>query len=166
MNRGVVQFLLHLVAARVGTPITQKMDFKELIERINKNTAAQKEQTKKMVRQRQEQGLAPLLLQEWEPTELELLLQKWEQAREAPLTPAPEPRGEEPPLPEPRGEKTPLPKPRGEEPPLPEPRGEEPPLPEPRGEETPLPKPRGEEPLLPEPPVEVKGEDVIIPCTW
>ncbi|MGH0138048.1 UNVERIFIED_CONTAM: hypothetical protein FKN15_065088 [Acipenser sinensis] len=76
-----------MVAARVDAPITQKMDFKELIKRINKNTTAQEEQMKKMVRQRQEQGLAPLLIQEQEPTELELLLQKWEQVREALLSP-------------------------------------------------------------------------------
>ncbi|MGH0128133.1 UNVERIFIED_CONTAM: hypothetical protein FKN15_033574 [Acipenser sinensis] len=131
------------------------MDFKELIEMINRNTAAQIEQTKKW---RQELGLP-----DPEPTELELLLQKWEQASVAPQSPEPEgealplpePRGEELPLPEPRGEALPLPEPREEEPPLPEPRGEEPPLPEPRGEEPPLPEPRGEETLLPEP----RGED-------
>ncbi|MGH0140779.1 UNVERIFIED_CONTAM: hypothetical protein FKN15_035281 [Acipenser sinensis] len=131
------------------------MDFKELIEMINRNTAAQKEQTKKW---RQELGLP-----DPEPTELELLLQKWEQASVAPQSP--EPEGEEQPLPEPRGEELPLPEPRGEELPeprgeellLPEPRGEElPPLPEPRGEELPpLPEPRGEEPSLPEP----RGEE-------
>ncbi|MGH0144031.1 UNVERIFIED_CONTAM: hypothetical protein FKN15_001506 [Acipenser sinensis] len=117
------------------------MDFKELIEMINRNTAAQKEQTKKW---RQELGLP-----DPEPTELELLLQKWEQASVAPQSP--EPEGEEPPLPEPRGEEAPLPEPRREEPPLPEPRGEEAPLREPRGEEPPLPEPRGKEPPLPEP---------------
>ncbi|MGH0140322.1 UNVERIFIED_CONTAM: hypothetical protein FKN15_071225 [Acipenser sinensis] len=117
------------------------MDFKELIEKINRNTAAQKEQNE---RWEKEQGLAPLKRQVREPTELELLLQRWEQARGAPLTPAPEPRGEELPLPEPRGEELVLPEPRGEELPLPEPRGEEPPLPEPRGEEPLLPEPRGE----------------------
>ncbi|MGH0159041.1 UNVERIFIED_CONTAM: hypothetical protein FKN15_067466 [Acipenser sinensis] len=81
------------------------MDFKELIEMINRNTAAQKEQTKKW---RQELGLP-----DPEPTELELLLQKWEQASIAPQSP--EPEGEELPLPEPRGEEPPLPEPRGEE---------------------------------------------------
>ncbi|MGH0153293.1 UNVERIFIED_CONTAM: hypothetical protein FKN15_024428 [Acipenser sinensis] len=126
-----------MVAACVGAPTTQRMDFKELIEMINRNTAAQIEQTKKW---RQEWGLP-----DPELTELDLLLQKWEQTRDAPLTPVPEPRGEEPPFPEPRGEEPPLPEPRGEEPPLPEPRGEEPPLPEPRGEEgrsIPPPQPR------------------------
>ncbi|MGH0151212.1 UNVERIFIED_CONTAM: hypothetical protein FKN15_060191 [Acipenser sinensis] len=103
------------------------MDFKELIEMINHNTAAQIEQTKKW---RQEWRLP-----DPEPTELGLLLQKWEQARDALLTPAPEPRGEEPPLPEPRGEEPPLPEPRGEEPLLPEPRGEE-------GKSIPPPQPR------------------------
>ncbi|MGH0127746.1 UNVERIFIED_CONTAM: hypothetical protein FKN15_035445 [Acipenser sinensis] len=58
------------------------MDFKELIDRINRNTAAQKEQTKKW---RQELGLP-----DPEPTELDLLLQKWEQARVAPQSPKPE----------------------------------------------------------------------------
>ncbi|MGH0122474.1 UNVERIFIED_CONTAM: hypothetical protein FKN15_005392 [Acipenser sinensis] len=109
------------------------MDLKELMEMINRNTAAQNEQTKKW---RQELGLP-----DPEPTELELLLQKWEQASVAPQSP--EPEGEELPLPEPRGEEPP--EPRGEELPLPEPRGEEPPFPEPRGEEPPLPEPRGEE---------------------
>ncbi|MGH0116851.1 UNVERIFIED_CONTAM: hypothetical protein FKN15_019240 [Acipenser sinensis] len=117
------------------------MDLKELMEMINRNTAAQNEQTKKW---RQELGLP-----DPEPTELELLLQKWEQACVAPQSP--EPEGEELPLPEPRGEELPLPEPRGEEPPLPEPRREEPPLPEPRGEEPPLSEPRGEEQPLPEP---------------
>ncbi|MGH0145524.1 UNVERIFIED_CONTAM: hypothetical protein FKN15_043182 [Acipenser sinensis] len=105
------------------------------MEMINRNTAAQNEQTKKW---RQELGLP-----DPEPTELELLLQKWEQASVAPQSP--EPEGEEPSLPEPRGVEQPLPEPRGEELPLPEPRGEEPPLPEPRGEEPLLPEPRGEE---------------------
>ncbi|MGH0119483.1 UNVERIFIED_CONTAM: hypothetical protein FKN15_076707 [Acipenser sinensis] len=100
------------------------MDLKELMEMINRNTAAQIEQTKKW---RQELGLP-----DPEPTELELLLQKWEQASVAPQSP--EPEGEELPLPEHRGEELPLPEPRGEELPLPEPRREEPPLPEPRGE--------------------------------
>ncbi|MGH0137777.1 UNVERIFIED_CONTAM: hypothetical protein FKN15_064483 [Acipenser sinensis] len=57
------------------------MDLEELIEMINRNTAAQKEQTKKW---RQELGLP-----DPEPTELELLLQKWEQAEEAWLSAAP-----------------------------------------------------------------------------
>ncbi|MGH0173502.1 UNVERIFIED_CONTAM: hypothetical protein FKN15_065613 [Acipenser sinensis] len=96
-----------MVSESVGAPTTQRMDFKELIEMINRNTAAQIEQTKKW---RQELGLP-----DPEPTELELLLQKWEQASVAPQSP--EPEGEELPLP--------LPEPRGEEPPLPEPRGEE-----------------------------------------
>ncbi|MGH0162754.1 UNVERIFIED_CONTAM: hypothetical protein FKN15_064570 [Acipenser sinensis] len=58
-----------MVAACVGAPTTQRMDFKELIEMINRNTVAQIEQTKKW---RQELGLP-----DPEPTELELLLQKW-----------------------------------------------------------------------------------------
>ncbi|MGH0178818.1 UNVERIFIED_CONTAM: hypothetical protein FKN15_000248 [Acipenser sinensis] len=98
------------------------MEFQELIERINKNTAAQKEQNE---RWEKELGLAPLKRQVREPTELELLLQRWEPERGAPLTPAPEPKGEELPLPEPRGEELPLPEPRGEELPLPELKGEE-----------------------------------------
>ncbi|MGH0149705.1 UNVERIFIED_CONTAM: hypothetical protein FKN15_055541 [Acipenser sinensis] len=84
------------------------MDFIDLIERLNRNTAAQKEQTK---RRRMELGLP-----EPKPPELDLLLQKWEV-----VLPSREPRGEEPPLPEPRGEEPPLAGPRGEEPPLPEP---------------------------------------------
>ncbi|MGH0166865.1 UNVERIFIED_CONTAM: hypothetical protein FKN15_051861 [Acipenser sinensis] len=119
------------------------MDFKELIEMIMKNTAAQEEQTKKMEEQ----------TRRMERQTQELLRQRGEEP------PLPEPRGEEPPLPEPRGEEPPLPEPRGEEPPLPEPRGEEPPLPEPRGEEPPLPEPRGEEPPLPEP----RGEEPPLP---
>ncbi|MGH0128560.1 UNVERIFIED_CONTAM: hypothetical protein FKN15_040260 [Acipenser sinensis] len=118
-----------------------------MIEQINRNAAAQKEQLERWER---EMGLAPLKRQEREPTELELLLQEWEQARVAPQSP--EPEGEELPPPEPEGEEPSLPKPRGEEPPLPEPRGEEPPLPEPRGEEPPLPEPRGEEAKSPPPP--------------
>ncbi|MGH0114898.1 UNVERIFIED_CONTAM: hypothetical protein FKN15_065822 [Acipenser sinensis] len=90
-------------------PTTQRMDFKELIEMINRNTAAQIEQTKKW---RQELGLP-----DPEPTELELLLQKWEQACVAPLSP--EPEGEEPPLPEPRGEEgKSIPPPQPRPPPL------------------------------------------------
>ncbi|MGH0154233.1 UNVERIFIED_CONTAM: hypothetical protein FKN15_025926 [Acipenser sinensis] len=76
------------------------MDFKELIDRINRNTAAQKEQTKKW---RQEWGLS-----DPEPTELELLLQEWEV-----VLPSRQPRGEEPPLQEPEGEKLPPPEPEG-----------------------------------------------------
>ncbi|MGH0139026.1 UNVERIFIED_CONTAM: hypothetical protein FKN15_068157 [Acipenser sinensis] len=129
----------------------------ELIERINRNTAAQIEQTARLERWTIEMGLAPPKTQEREPTELEGLLQEWEQASGA--LQSPEPRGEEPPLPEPRGEEPPLPEPRGEEPPLPEPRGEELPLPEPRGGEPPLPEPRGEEPPLPEP----RGEEPPLP---
>ncbi|MGH0147714.1 UNVERIFIED_CONTAM: hypothetical protein FKN15_017521 [Acipenser sinensis] len=103
------------------------MDFQELIEKINRNTAAQVEQNKTW---RLELGLP-----EREPTELELLLQKWEleSAKEAKQSPAPEelvlsqePEEEELPLPEPRGEELPLPEPRGEKLPLPEHRGEEP----------------------------------------
>ncbi|MGH0158167.1 UNVERIFIED_CONTAM: hypothetical protein FKN15_061047 [Acipenser sinensis] len=78
------------------------MDFKELIDRINRNTAAQKEQTKKW---RQERGLP-----DPEPTELDLLLQKWEV-----VLPSRESRGEEPPLPESEGEELPPPEPEREE---------------------------------------------------
>ncbi|MGH0179110.1 UNVERIFIED_CONTAM: hypothetical protein FKN15_000743 [Acipenser sinensis] len=98
-----------MVAACVGAPTTQRMDFKELIEMINRNTAAQIEQTKKW---RQELGLP-----DPEPTELELLLQKWEQACVAPQSP--EPEGEELPLPEPRGEEgRSIPPPQPRPPPL------------------------------------------------
>ncbi|MGH0161253.1 UNVERIFIED_CONTAM: hypothetical protein FKN15_045698 [Acipenser sinensis] len=128
------------------------MDLWNLIEQINRNAAAQKEQLERWER---EMGLAPQKRQEREPTELELLLQKWEQTSVAPQSP--EPEGEELPLPEPRGEELPLPEPREEELPLPEPRGEELPLPEPRGEELPLPDPRGEKLPLPEPREEVKS---------
>ncbi|MGH0131827.1 UNVERIFIED_CONTAM: hypothetical protein FKN15_048181 [Acipenser sinensis] len=149
---------LHMVSESVGAPTTLEMEsIEELIERINRNTAAQREQTAQFERWAIEMGLAPPKTQEREPTELERLIQAWEQASAAPQSP--EPRGEEPPLPEPRGEEPPLPEPRGEEPPLPEPRGEEPPLPEPRGEEPPLPEPRGEEPPLPEP----RGEEPPLP---
>ncbi|MGH0152965.1 UNVERIFIED_CONTAM: hypothetical protein FKN15_022809 [Acipenser sinensis] len=143
-----------MVAECVGAPTTQEMEsIEELFARINRNTAAQIEQTARIERQMSEWGLAPQKRRE--PTELELLLQAWEQAGGAPQPP--EPEGEELPFPEPRGEDLPLPEPRGEELPLPEPRGEELPLPEPRGEELPLPEPRGEEPLLPEPREEVKS---------
>ncbi|MGH0136749.1 UNVERIFIED_CONTAM: hypothetical protein FKN15_016863 [Acipenser sinensis] len=147
-----------MVSESVGAPTTQKMDFKELIAMINRNTAAQKEQNR---RWRQKCGLP-----DPEPRGEEPPLPAPE--REDPLSPAPEPeeelplpepRGEELPLPEPRGEELPLPEPRGEELPLPEPRGEELPLPEPRGEELPLPEPRGEELPLPEP----RGEELPLP---
>ncbi|MGH0169339.1 UNVERIFIED_CONTAM: hypothetical protein FKN15_067091 [Acipenser sinensis] len=68
-----------------GRPYDPKeMELKALIERINRNTAAQVEQNKTW---RLELGLP-----EWEPTELELLLQKWEleSAKEAQQSPAPE----------------------------------------------------------------------------
>ncbi|MGH0154748.1 UNVERIFIED_CONTAM: hypothetical protein FKN15_056829 [Acipenser sinensis] len=125
----------------------------QLIERINRNTAAQIEQSARFERWAIEMWLAPTKTQEREPTELERLIQAWEEP------PLPEPRGEEPMLPEPRGEEPLLPEPRGEEPPLPEPRGEELPLPEPRGKKLPLPEPRGEEPPLPVP----RGEAKSIP---
>ncbi|MGH0171957.1 UNVERIFIED_CONTAM: hypothetical protein FKN15_006603 [Acipenser sinensis] len=51
----------------------------ELIKRINRNTAAQIEQSARMERWAVEMGLAPLKTQQREPTELELLLQKWKQ---------------------------------------------------------------------------------------
>ncbi|MGH0158438.1 UNVERIFIED_CONTAM: hypothetical protein FKN15_037868 [Acipenser sinensis] len=73
-----------MVAACVGAPTTQRMDFKELIEMINRNTASQIEQTKKW---RQELGQLPLP----EPRGEEL--------------PLPEPRGEE-------GKSIPPPQPR------------------------------------------------------
>ncbi|MGH0118111.1 UNVERIFIED_CONTAM: hypothetical protein FKN15_043611 [Acipenser sinensis] len=88
-----------MVAACVGAPRDPEMDLKELIEIINRNTAAQKEQTKKMEEQtkkwRQEWGLP-----DPEPTELELLLQKWEQAEEAWLSAAPAREAPESPAPE------------------------------------------------------------------
>ncbi|MGH0157518.1 UNVERIFIED_CONTAM: hypothetical protein FKN15_057124 [Acipenser sinensis] len=65
---------------------------KTLLSQINRNTAAQKEQTKKW---RQELGLP-----DPEPTELELLLQKWEQAEEAWLSAAPAREAPESPAPE------------------------------------------------------------------
>ncbi|MGH0123002.1 UNVERIFIED_CONTAM: hypothetical protein FKN15_010278 [Acipenser sinensis] len=98
-----------MVSESVGAPTTQRMDLKELMEMINRNTAAQIEQTKKW---RQELGLP-----DPEPTELELLLQKWEQASVAPQSP--EPEGEELPLPEPRGEEgKSIPPPQPRPPPL------------------------------------------------
>ncbi|MGH0126249.1 UNVERIFIED_CONTAM: hypothetical protein FKN15_000503 [Acipenser sinensis] len=78
-----------MVAASVGAPRDPKMDFKELIAMIMKNTAAQEEQTKKMEEQTRR-----------------IERQTQELRRQ---------RGEEPPLPEPRGEEPPLPEPRGEE---------------------------------------------------
>ncbi|MGH0127518.1 UNVERIFIED_CONTAM: hypothetical protein FKN15_064754 [Acipenser sinensis] len=56
-------------------------NLKDLIAKINRNTAAQWEQNEKW---RLELGLP-----ERETTELELLLQKWEQAKEAQQSPAP-----------------------------------------------------------------------------
>ncbi|MGH0154932.1 UNVERIFIED_CONTAM: hypothetical protein FKN15_044601 [Acipenser sinensis] len=70
-----------------------------------------------MVRQRQELGLALLIIQEREPTELAL--------------PSREPEGVELPSREPEGVELPSREPEGVELPFPEPRGEEPPLPEP-----------------------------------
>ncbi|MGH0125136.1 UNVERIFIED_CONTAM: hypothetical protein FKN15_075705 [Acipenser sinensis] len=64
----------------------RKMDLKELIDRIDQNTTAQKEQNERWER---ELGLTTLETREREPKELELLLQKWEQAREARLCAAP-----------------------------------------------------------------------------
>ncbi|MGH0115584.1 UNVERIFIED_CONTAM: hypothetical protein FKN15_024914 [Acipenser sinensis] len=94
--------LSHMVSESVGAPTTQEMEsIEELIARINRNTAAQIEQTARYERWAIEMGLAPQKSQEREPTELELLLQKWEQAIAAPQSP--EPEREEPPLPEPRG---------------------------------------------------------------
>ncbi|MGH0174026.1 UNVERIFIED_CONTAM: hypothetical protein FKN15_069510 [Acipenser sinensis] len=162
-----------MVAESVGAPTTLEMEsIEELIERINRNTAAQIEQTARYERWAIEMGLAPQKRQKREPTELERLIQAWklplpEPRGEALLLPEPrevelpllEPRVEELQLPEPRGEQPPLPEPRGEQPPLPEPRGEQPPLPEPRGEELPLPEPRGEALLLPEP----RGEALPLP---
>ncbi|MGH0122340.1 UNVERIFIED_CONTAM: hypothetical protein FKN15_055100 [Acipenser sinensis] len=69
----------------------------ELIARLNRNTAAQLEQTERWER---ELGLAPLEAKEREPTELELLLQKWEQAREAPLSAVPAREAPQSPAPE------------------------------------------------------------------
>ncbi|MGH0174364.1 UNVERIFIED_CONTAM: hypothetical protein FKN15_067825 [Acipenser sinensis] len=64
-----------MVAECVGAPMTLEMEsIKELIARINRNTAAQIEQTARLERQMSEWGLAPL--KKREPTELELLIQK------------------------------------------------------------------------------------------
>ncbi|MGH0137316.1 UNVERIFIED_CONTAM: hypothetical protein FKN15_069952 [Acipenser sinensis] len=101
-------------------------NIEELIKRINRNTAAQIEQSARMERWAAEMGLAPLKRQEREPTELELLLQKWEQTSVAPQSP--EPEGEEPPLPEPRGEELLLPEPREEVKSIPPPQPQPPPL--------------------------------------
>ncbi|MGH0117641.1 UNVERIFIED_CONTAM: hypothetical protein FKN15_041833 [Acipenser sinensis] len=74
-----------MVSESVGAPTTQEMEsIEELIERINRNTAAQREQTARFERWAIQMGLAPPKTQEREPTELELLLQKWEQASAAP----------------------------------------------------------------------------------
>ncbi|MGH0121059.1 UNVERIFIED_CONTAM: hypothetical protein FKN15_069262 [Acipenser sinensis] len=67
-----------------------------------------------MERQRQELGVAPLIIQQREPTYLELLLEKWE-------WPSRGPEGVELPSREPERVELLLPEPRGEEPPLPEP---------------------------------------------
>ncbi|MGH0121451.1 UNVERIFIED_CONTAM: hypothetical protein FKN15_009104 [Acipenser sinensis] len=78
---------------------------KELIERINRNTAAQIEQTARYERWAIEMGLAPQKRQKREPTELERLIQAWK-------LPLPEPIEMELPLPEPREVELPLPEPR------------------------------------------------------
>ncbi|MGH0171404.1 UNVERIFIED_CONTAM: hypothetical protein FKN15_006337 [Acipenser sinensis] len=163
-----------MVAASVGAPRDPKMDFLELIERFKKNTAAQEEQTKKMERQRQELGVAPLIIQQREPTYLELLLEKWEWPSREPEgveLPSREPEGVELPSREPEGVELPSREPEGVELPSREPEGVELPSREPEGVELPsrepevvelpsrepervellLPEPRGEEPPLPEP---------------
>ncbi|MGH0126629.1 UNVERIFIED_CONTAM: hypothetical protein FKN15_030185 [Acipenser sinensis] len=153
-----------MVAESVGAPTTQEMEsIEELIERINRNTAAQIEQTARYERWAIEMGLAPQKRQKREPTELERLIQAWKlplpEPREVELPlpelrevelPLPEPREVELPLPEPREVELPLPEPTEVELPLPEPREVELPLPEPREVELPLPEPREVE-LLPEP---------------
>ncbi|MGH0128404.1 UNVERIFIED_CONTAM: hypothetical protein FKN15_004734 [Acipenser sinensis] len=133
-----------MVAASVGAPGDPRMDFKELIGRFNKNTAAYKEQTRKMERQIQELGLAPLIIQEREPTELERLLQRWE-------LPSREPEGVELPSREPEGVELPSREPEGVELPSREPEGVELPSRETEGVELLLPEPRGEEAPHPEP---------------
>ncbi|MGH0117564.1 UNVERIFIED_CONTAM: hypothetical protein FKN15_005066 [Acipenser sinensis] len=107
-----------MVSESVGAPTTLEMEsIEELIERINRNTAAQREQTAQFERWAIEMGLAPPKTQEREPTELERLIQAWEQASAAPQSP--EPRGEEPQLPEPRGEEgKSIPPPQPRPPPL------------------------------------------------
>ncbi|MGH0117751.1 UNVERIFIED_CONTAM: hypothetical protein FKN15_039047 [Acipenser sinensis] len=127
-----------MVAASVGAPGDPKMDFRELTERLNKNTAAQEEQMRKMERQRQELGLAPLIIQEREPTELERLLQKWE-------LPSREPEGVELPSREPEGVELPSREPEGVELPSREPEGVELPSREPEGVELPSREPEGVE---------------------
>ncbi|MGH0118015.1 UNVERIFIED_CONTAM: hypothetical protein FKN15_047020 [Acipenser sinensis] len=140
------------------------MDFKELIGRFNKNTAAYKEQTKKMERQRQELGVAPLIIQQREPTYLELLLEKWEWPSRGPEgvelpsrepegvgLPSREPEGVELPSREPEGVELPLPEPEGVELPSREPERVELPLPEPEGVELPSREPERVELPLPEP---------------
>ncbi|MGH0123201.1 UNVERIFIED_CONTAM: hypothetical protein FKN15_013705 [Acipenser sinensis] len=134
-----------MVSESVGAPTTLEMEsIEELIKRINRNTAAQIEQTARFERWAIDMGLAPPKIQEREPTELERLIQAWE-------LPLPEPREVELPLPEPREGELPLPEPREVELPLPEPREVELPLPEPREVELPLPEPREVELPLPEP---------------
>ncbi|MGH0136415.1 UNVERIFIED_CONTAM: hypothetical protein FKN15_061062 [Acipenser sinensis] len=79
----------------VGAPTTLEMDsIEELIGRINRNTAAQIEQTARYERWAIEMGLAPQKRQKREPTELERLIQAWK-------LPLPEPIEVELPLPEP-----------------------------------------------------------------
>ncbi|MGH0162611.1 UNVERIFIED_CONTAM: hypothetical protein FKN15_061042 [Acipenser sinensis] len=136
----------HIWYQKWGAPMTIEMEsIRELIARINRDTAAQIERTAKLVRWTREMGWAPPKIQEWE------------QANADPQSPEPEREELLPPLPEPRGEELLLPEPTEVELPLPEPREEELPLPEPRGEELPLPEPRGEQPPLPEPSEEVKS---------
>ncbi|MGH0123528.1 UNVERIFIED_CONTAM: hypothetical protein FKN15_018046 [Acipenser sinensis] len=84
-----------------GRPyVPEKMDLKELIERFNRNTAAQVEQTKRW-------------RVELQPTELDLLLQKWEVE-----LPSREPEGVELPSREPKGVELPSQEPEGVELPL------------------------------------------------
>ncbi|MGH0119987.1 UNVERIFIED_CONTAM: hypothetical protein FKN15_060544 [Acipenser sinensis] len=120
-----------MVAECVGAPMTLEMEsIKELIARINRNTAAQIEQTARLERQISEWGLEPL--KKREPTELELLIQKtdwaalkWEWPAAQPEPSATEQElGEETlvvepePLPEPRGEAKSIPPPQPRPPPL------------------------------------------------
>ncbi|MGH0123821.1 UNVERIFIED_CONTAM: hypothetical protein FKN15_029943 [Acipenser sinensis] len=125
-----------MVAASVGAPGDPRMDFKELIGRFNKNTAAYKEQTRKMERQIQELGLAPLIIQEREPTELERLLQRWE-------LPSREPEGVELPSREPEGVDLPSREPEGVDLPSREPEGVDLPSREPEGVDLPSREPEG-----------------------
>ncbi|MGH0163190.1 UNVERIFIED_CONTAM: hypothetical protein FKN15_060660 [Acipenser sinensis] len=63
-----------MVSESVGALTTLEMEsIEELIERINRNTAAQREQTARLERWAAEMGLAPPKTQEREPTELEQL---------------------------------------------------------------------------------------------